>query len=201
MSEKIFIGGTPMFDNPFTHCTFLGRFGGHDLYLTQSPGKSPDVLARSGQEPGEYVEGLKLAWGQSKPLTAARRIAQYKRLLPLDPVAALFHAHEPEDLVSIRKALLVSLEYAALTAFQSGDVAAADQLLDQLVAHPDMVTRYPTRTDERLRHVDLHLTLVGRFLDKTFSAQTYTGITAPRLAALEGSPRAATAAPSLPSSF
>jgi hypothetical protein len=186
MSEKVVIGGTPLFDNPFSHCTFLGRFAGYDLYLTHAPGKAPDVLARSGEEPGEYVEGMKLAWGVNKPLTAARRVAEFKRLLPLNPVKALFHAHEPEDLASIRRALVSTPEYAALTAFQAGDAASAERIVEELAAAPDMVARYPTRADERLRQVDLHLFLVGRFLGETFVPETYTGITAQKLAALAG---------------
>ena len=190
MSEKVVIGGTPMFDNPFSHCTFLGRFAGYDLYMTQVPGKAPDVLARSGEEPGEYVEGMKLAWGVSKPLTAARRVAEFKRLLPFNAVKALFHAHEPEDLASIRRTLVSTPEYAALTAFQAGDIAEADRLVDDLVAAPAMVARFPTSADERLRQVDLHLFLIGRFLCETFVPDTYVGITAQKRAAMVGAARA-----------
>jgi hypothetical protein len=190
MSEKVFVGGTPLFDNPFSHCTFLGRFGGYDLYLAQTPGKAPDVLARSGEEPGDYVEGLKLAWGKNKPLTAARRIAEYKRLLPFEPVKALLYAHEAEDLASIRKALVATSEHAALTAYQAGDMATAHRLVAELVAHPGMVARYPQNGEERLRHVELNLFLVGRFLGETFSPQTYTGISTQPPAASGAAPAA-----------
>ena len=58
MTEKVQIGGKPTFDNPFSDCTFLGRYAGYDLYVDHSPGKTPDVLARSGDEPGDSIEGL-----------------------------------------------------------------------------------------------------------------------------------------------
>lgn len=181
MTSKVLIGGAPVFDNPFSDCTFLGRLGGYDLYFTHAPGKAPDVLARSGSEPGEYVEGLKHAWGGDKYLTAARRIAEYKKLLPCDPVRSLLWAHEPEDLASIRRALPGTREYAVLTAHHAGDVEAVNAGLDELTATPLMMEKYPTDAQERLRHVDMNLYLVGRFLGDFFAREVYTSVAAERL--------------------
>lgn len=178
MSEKIFVGGTPLFENPFSNCVFLGRLGSYDLYLTQMPGKPLDVLARSGAEPGEYVEGLNRAWGANKPLTAARRIAEYKKLLPFDPVKSLLYAHEPEDLASIRKALLSTREFAVLSAYREGDSAQVTHVLQELVGDETMAAKYPDSPRERARHVEMNLYLVGRFFGDTFSRKIYANAAA-----------------------
>jgi hypothetical protein len=193
MSEKVMIGGAPSFENPFSHCTFLGRYAGYDLYLTNTPGKDPDVLARSGDEPGDYVEGLQLSYGENKPLTAARRIAEYKKLLPMNPVKAMWRAYEAEDVGRIKKALVSTSEYATLKAFEEGRVEEANQLLDQLVSDADMVARYPDSALERLLHVDMVLYVMGKYLGDVFSPQTYFNVTAERIRALGGVPKTFTA--------
>lgn len=178
MSEKVIVGGSPLFENPFSNCVFLGRLGSYDLYLTQMPGKPVDVLARSGSEPGEYVEGLSHAWGSSKALTAARRIAEYKKLLPFDPVKSLLYAYEPEDLACIRKALVSTREYSVLAAYRDGDGAQVTRALQELVADEAVVAKYPDSVRERERHVDMNLYLVGRFLRETFPRQIYANAAA-----------------------
>jgi hypothetical protein len=189
MSEKVMIGGKPIFDNPFSHCTFLGRLGGDDLYLLNPPGGAPDVLARSGEEPGDYVEGLVLSYGENKPLTAARRIAEYKRLLPVNPVKAMFHANEAEDITRTQKALASTTEYAVLSAYATGDNLEVSRLLDELVTHADLVAKYPSSALERLLHVDMVLFVMGRYLGEVFSPSTYRNVTADKLIALGGVPK------------
>jgi len=188
MAEKIIIGGKPMFDNPFGHCTFLGKFLGHDLYFTDVPGKAPDVLARSGEEPGEYVEGLKFSWGLDRALTAARRIAEYKKLLVLNPVKSMFCAYQQEDVSTVKKQLVTTPEYAALTAFQAGDVTEANRLLDELAATPEMLTKYPDAPLERMKHVDMNLFVLGRYLEGVFAPETYCKVAAQRIIELGGEP-------------
>jgi hypothetical protein len=182
MTDKVFIGGAPLFENPFSDCLFLGRMGSYDLYLTQTPGKPVDVLARSGAEPGEYVEGLKKAWGINKALTAARRIAEYKKLLPMDPVKALLYAHEPEDLASIRKALVSTQEYAVLTAYRDGDSAQVTAILQELADAEALVVKYPESRRERALHVDMNLYLVGGFMGDAFARHIYANALAELLA-------------------
>lgn len=190
MSEKAMIGGTPMFDNPFSHCVFLGRFGGYDLYLTNPPNATADVLARSGEEPFDYVEGLSLSYGENKPLTIARRIAEYKRLLPVNPLKALFHAHEPEDVAQVKKALVLTPEYAALLAYQAGDITEANRILDELVEQAALFALYPGSARERLQHVDTMLHMVAWYLGDTFTPGTVLNVVAERIVALGATPRA-----------
>lgn len=188
MAEKVMVGGTPMFENPFSHCTFLGKLGGHDLYFTNDPARGPDVLARSGDEPGEYVEGLKYAWGLDKHLTAARRIAEYKRLLEFNPVKALFSAYEPPDVAAVKKALPETAEYAVLVAFQAGDTAESNAGIDYLCNQPEMLAKYPDSPLSRLCHADMNLAIVARTFPEVFAKEVYLNIANEKYAALGGKP-------------
>jgi hypothetical protein len=188
MTEKVMIGGTPMFENPFSYCTFLGKLGGHDLYFVNDPARGPDVLARSGDEPGEYVEGLKHAWGADKYLTAARRIAEYKKLLPFDPVRALFSAVEMQDVAAVMKALPETAEYAVLVAFKAGDTAESNAGLDYLCSQPAMLAKYPDSPMSRLAHADMNLAVVARCFPEVFAKEVYQNIAAEKYAELGGKP-------------
>jgi hypothetical protein len=188
MSEKVVIGGTPVFENPFAHCTFLGKLGGHDLYFVDDPAREPDVLARSGDEPGEYVEGLKHSWGADKYLTAARRIAEYKKLLPFNPVKALFSAHEWQDVAAVKRALPDTAEYAVLVAFHAGDTAESNAGLDYLCSQPEMMSKYPDSPLGRLGHVDMNLAVVAACFPEVFSKEVYRNISAEKYLELGGKP-------------
>lgn len=176
MTEKPVIGGKPTYDNPFSHCTFLGRFAGHDLYFMSPPDGKPDVLARSGDEVGDYVEGLALSYGANTALTAARRVAEFKGLYKLNLLDAMLRAHEAPDLALLKTRLPSTYEYQALKATADGDTVRADEHVSILLSPPFLFERYPDSPVERLRHLDTCLYVLERFTADTFppgtSAQT-----------------------------
>lgn len=81
----------PLYQHNCDHCVFLGTYQGTDLYACESgcPGYAwPTVIARSSDEPSDYMSGLKIAEaierdeGPSHPMVEALRRARERKLIP-----------------------------------------------------------------------------------------------------------------------
>lgn len=73
---------SPQYEHDCSHCTFLGRHNGHDLYHCVQGGYMPTIVARYGNDGSEYTSGFEFA--QFNPNLAEARRRAKERGLPCE---------------------------------------------------------------------------------------------------------------------
>lgn len=191
MSDRLIIGGQPRYPHPEPDCTFLGKMQAYDLYHQSPCGKrtTHHLMARYGEELDAVVEGISYSYGQVKVLTAARRIAEYKGLLPVDPIRAMFLVVEPEDVQLLRRQLRNTEEYAVLKAYAEGKRKDVKERLTTLMNRAELKRIFPSNPAARLLEVDVILFTMGRFVADDFEPSTFFNVTSEKFEELGGDPR------------